>query len=105
MPRYLFIVEYSREALGGLMKQGGTGRRPAVEKLVADVGGQMESLHWSPEGVAYVIASLPEQRAAATISFLVLSAGAANTVRVVDLLTPEEIDEAVRVSIDYQPPG
>jgi uncharacterized protein with GYD domain len=104
MPRYLFTVEYNREALGGPMKQGGTARRAAVEKLIGDVGGQVETLHWSPEGVAYVIVSLPHERAAATVSYTVLSAGSANTVRVVDLLTAEEIDEAVKVAIDYQSP-
>ncbi len=104
MPKFLFTMEYSREALAGVMEQGATARREAVDTLIGSVGGQVESLHWSPEGAAYLIATLPEQRAAATVSFVVLSAGAAKSVRVVDLLTADEIDAAAKASVDFRPP-
>jgi hypothetical protein len=47
---------------------------------------------------------LPDNATAATISLAVKKTGAART-RTIVLLTPEEIDQAVKKPVDFQPPG
>ncbi|MDH4178807.1 MAG: GYD domain-containing protein, partial [Thermoleophilia bacterium] len=53
---------------------------------------------------AYVVLDLPDNQSAAAASIAVNAAGAA-TSEVVVLLTPEEIDAAAKLSVDYRPPG
>jgi uncharacterized protein with GYD domain len=47
MPRYLFECDYTRERTQGLLKDGGSKRRAAVEKLVASVGGHVEAFYFT----------------------------------------------------------
>jgi len=56
------------------------------------------------ENDVHVILDLPENLTAAAISLAVMSTGAARTKTTV-LLTPEEIDQAVKRRVDYEPPG
>jgi uncharacterized protein with GYD domain len=56
------------------------------------------------ENDVHVILDLPENLTAAAISLVVLSTGAAR-IRTSVLLTPEEIDQAVKTPVDYHPPG
>jgi hypothetical protein len=39
MPKYLVKANYVGDSVKGLLKEGGTGRRSAVEKLFASAGG------------------------------------------------------------------
>jgi uncharacterized protein with GYD domain len=56
------------------------------------------------ENDVHVILDLPENLTAAAISLAVMSTGAARTKTTV-LLTPEEIDQAVRRPVDYEEPA
>ena len=47
---------------------------------------------------------MPDNVSTAALALVINASGAAN-VRTVVLLTPEEIDEATKKSIDYRPPG
>jgi uncharacterized protein with GYD domain len=51
-----------------------------------------------------VIAEYPDNVTAAAASLTVAASGAVS-VKMVVLLTPEEIDEAAKKSVDYRPPG
>jgi len=89
----------------GVLKEGGTGRVAAVEKLIANLGGSVESFFFAFGGTdAFVIADLPNNTTAAAIGMAVGASGAVAAETVV-LLTPEEIDEAARMTVDYRPPG
>ena len=46
MPKYLFTGSYSAEGARGVLKEGGTGRRAATEKLVASLGGKVEAYYF-----------------------------------------------------------
>ena len=105
MARYLIRASYTAEGVKGLLKEGGTGRRAAVEKLVGGLGGKLEAFYYAlGEDDAYVIAELPGNVDAAAISLTVAASGAV-TLGTVVLLTPEEIDEAAKKSVGYRPPG
>ncbi len=105
MPRYLFEVDYTTEGSKGLLKEGGSKRRKAVEQAVKSVGGKVEAFYFT-FGIrdAVVIVELPDNVTAAAMS-LVVSAGGAVAFKTTPLLTPEEIDEATKKTIAYHPPS
>jgi uncharacterized protein with GYD domain len=105
MGKYLIKATYAPQGAKGLMKEGGSGRRDAIEKLAREAGGTMESFYFGFGDVdAYVTVDLPGNAAAAGVALAVNSSGAAHTETVV-LLTPEEVDEAAKGGVDYRPPG
>lgn len=105
MPRYLFRGSYSREGAQGLLREGGTRRRQAVERLVQSLGGRLEGFHFAlGETDLFMIVDLPGPVAAAAASVIVAASGAGHWTTTV-LLTPEEMDEATRLDGGYRPPG
>ncbi|HET7379903.1 MAG TPA: GYD domain-containing protein, partial [Gaiellales bacterium] len=98
-------ASYSVEGSKGVQSGGGTSRRDAVAKMAEGLGGSLESFYFAfGETDAYVLLDLPNNEAAAAASIAVTTAGGA-TSEVVVLLTPEEIDSASKLSVDYRPPG
>ena len=105
MPKYLYTAHYKPEGVKGLVRDGGTGRRAAVEKAVAGAGGKLETMYYAFGGTdAYLIVDLPNNATAAALALAVNASGMTTTSTVV-LLTPAEVDEATKKSIDYKPPG
>ncbi|MGW0553588.1 GYD domain-containing protein [Streptomyces sp. NPDC002926] len=105
MSKYLVKAKLTTEGLKGLLKEGGTARRDVVERMVQSVGGRLESMHWAfGDDDVYVTADLPNNASAAALGLVVSAAGGVRT-SIVVLLTPEEIDEAVRQKVDYRAPG
>jgi uncharacterized protein with GYD domain len=105
MPKYLVQANYVGDGIKGLLKDGGTGRRAAVEKLFSSAGGKVEAFYYAfGETDLYVIADVPDNVSAAALSLIVNAAGAA-TARITVLLTPEEIDAAAKKTLSYRPPG
>ena len=69
------------------------------------MGGTIEAFYYAfGETDEYVIGELPDNVSMAAVS-LVASASGAATVKTTVLLTPEEIDEAVKKTPSYRPPG
>ena len=105
MPKYLFIGSYTAEGAQGVLKEGGTGRRAATEKLVASLGGTLEAYYFGfGSDDFYLLADLPGNAAAAAGALTAAASGAINT-RTIVLLTPEEIDAATQLSPSYRKPG
>ena len=105
MPKYLIQANYVGEGLKGLLKEGGSSRRAAVEKLFGSAGGRVEAFYYAfGDTDLFVIADVPDNVTAAALSLIVNAAGTA-TARVTVLLTPEEIDAAAKVTVTYRPPG
>jgi uncharacterized protein with GYD domain len=105
MPKYLIEASYSVDGAKGLVKGGGTARRAEVQKMVESLGGHLDAFYFVfGENDVPVILDLPENLTAAAISLAVMSTGAARMKTTV-LLAPEEIDQAVKTPVDYQPPG
>jgi uncharacterized protein with GYD domain len=105
MPKYLIEVSYTAEGVKGLLKDGGSKRRNAARALVESLGGKLESIYYafgSPD--VFAIADMPDNAAAAAAS-LALGASGAVTSKTTVLLTPEEIDQAVKKPGAYTPPG
>jgi uncharacterized protein with GYD domain len=105
MPKYLIKASYTSEGARGIAKEGGTSRRDTIDKLAQNSGGKLESFYFAfGDDDAYVTIDLPDNATAAAVALAVNSSGAVQ-VRTVVLMTPEEVDEATRTSVDYRPPG
>ncbi len=70
MPKYLIQASYTADGLKGLLREGGTKRRTAVQQLVESVGGKLETMYFgfgsdnvlmiidAPDNVAVAAATL-----------------------------------------------
>src|SRR3954468_19425770 len=105
MPKFLISGSYTQAGINGVLGEGGSGRRAAVEKLASSVGGTLESFYFGFGGDDfYVTVDLPDNQAAAAVAMSVAAAGGA-TARTTVLLTPEEVDAAAKLSPNYRAPG
>lgn len=105
MPKYLVEATYTAEGAKGLIKAGGSARQAAVEKMVESLGGRVEAFFFTfGENDVITILDLPENLTAAALSLAVMSSGAVRTNTKV-LLTPEEIDRAVKAQVEFKAPG
>ncbi len=105
MPKYLIIGSYTAEGAKGVLKEGGTARRKAAQKIIESVGGKVEAFYLAfGEDDFYVLADAPDSSAVIAASLTVGGSGAART-RTVVLITPEEADAATKLSPKYRPPG
>jgi uncharacterized protein with GYD domain len=105
MNTYLWRVTYTASGSDGLLSEGGSGRRAAVDELVVGLGGRIEAWYYAfGDDDLYVIASLPGDVEAAAVSLRVAASGAAR-IHTTVLLTERQIDEAARASVSYRPPG
>ena len=105
MPKYLWKANYVGEGLKGLLKEGGTSRRAAVEKMVNSMGGKLEVYYYAfGETDLYCIADMPDNVSAAAFTLTIAASGAA-TLNTTVLMTPEEMDQTVKKNPSYRPPG
>ena len=105
MAHYLFQGTYSREGAQGLLREGGTKRRAAVESLIKNLGGRLEAFYYGfGETDLYMIVELPDHAAAASASLIVVASGAGSW-RTTVLLSAEDMDRASRSGAAYRAPG
>jgi uncharacterized protein with GYD domain len=105
MPKFLWQASYNSEGVKGLLKDGGSARRSAIEKMVGGLGGSVEAMYYAfGEDDVYVIADLPDDEAAAAAAMTVGAQGSVS-IKTVVLMTPEQVDDAAKRSVDYRPPG
>lgn len=105
MPKYLVQFSYTAQGLAGLFKEGGSARREATRQLVESLGGKLEAYYFAfGQQDGFIIADMPDNASVAAASLIAASTGAVDTQTTV-LLSPEEIDQAVKRSGKYRPPG
>ena len=105
MPKYLIEASYTLEGLKGIMRTGGTARRAAVQQAAESVGGKLEVQYFAlGDYDAFAIVDVPDHVSAAAIALAVSASGAART-KSTQLLTPEEVDQALKKQVKYRPPN
>jgi uncharacterized protein with GYD domain len=105
MPKYLFEARYNPQGVKGIADKGGSARRDAIAKVFEAGGGRLEAFYFAfGDTDGYVFGDLPSNEAATAIA-LAVNAQGATSVKTVVLLTPEEVDSAAQISVDYRPPG
>jgi uncharacterized protein with GYD domain len=105
MPKYLMKASFTTEGIKGVLKDGGTSRRTAVDQTAASLGGKIEAFYFAFGTTdTYTIIDLPSNADMAALASNVAASGAVKIETVV-LLTPKEIDEASKKKVSYRPPG
>jgi uncharacterized protein with GYD domain len=108
MPKYLIEASYSHEGLKGLVKDGGSGRKAAVETAAKALGGRIESIYYAfGTSDVYVIVEGPDNVSMAALALAVGATGALAHYKTTVLLTTDEVDQAAKKSATagYRPPG
>jgi uncharacterized protein with GYD domain len=105
MPKYLISANYTAEGMDGVRAAGAKSRVDAVSTMLEAMGGRLESMHFAfGDTDVFAIAEVPDDEAAAAVAIAINSSGAVS-MRTTKLLTVEQIDDALRRSVNYQPPG
>ena len=105
MAAFMVQFSYTEQGAKGLIKEGGSKRREAVEKLINSLGGKLVAYYFAfgdYDGIAIVEGLDNVDTAAAAL--IVGASGAVKTKTTV-LLTPEEVDKATQKSGNYRAPG
>ena len=105
MRKYMFQGSYTAEGARGVLKDGGSGRRAAVEKLASTAGGKLESFYFTFGADDFVvIVDAPDDETAAAVALTVGASGAVS-IRTTVLLTTDQVDDIARRVVEYRPPG
>ena len=105
MPKYLLQVSYTTDGVKGLRKEGGTSRRAAAEQLVKSLGGSVEVFYYAfGDNDAVTIVDMPDN-ASMSAACLAIAASGAVTGKTTVLISPEEVDAAVKKTPTYRAPG
>jgi uncharacterized protein with GYD domain len=105
MPKYMIQASYVGEGLKGLLKEGGTKRRETVAQVIEGMGGKLESFYYAFGDYDVVaVADMPDNVSGVAFSMMINASGAVQAKTTV-LLTPEEIDQATKKTVEYRPPG
>ena len=105
MAKYMVTGSYTVEGIRGVLKEGGSGRRKAVESAIKAMGGHVEAFYFAFGSNDVVsIAEIPDNVTAAA---LVMGIGSTGTVRITTtvLLTPEEVDQAAKKTVAFRAAG
>lgn len=105
MAKFMVTASYTAEGSRGLAKEGGSGRRAAVKKLVEGLGGKVEAFYFAyGEHDVIVVVDLPDSTAGLALSLAVNGSGAVRS-STTPLITPEEMDAACKKAVWYKAPG
>lgn len=105
MPKYLIQGSYTEQGVKGVLKEGGSKRKEAVEQMMKAMGGRVEALYYAFGSDDFVIiVDAPSQVDFIAAGLIANSSGMLN-VRTTVLIAPEEIDEAVKRTVKFRPPG
>ena len=105
MPKYLFHGAYTEQGLKGVLKEGGTKRGEATKQAVESLGGRLEAYYFAfGDDDFYFIADVPDNVNALAGSLLASASGSVR-LKTTILVTPEEVDQATKKTMQWRPPG
>jgi uncharacterized protein with GYD domain len=105
MPKYLIHATYTADGAKGLLKDGGTKRREAAAAALKSAGATLESFYYAfGDADVYGVIDAPDHATMVGASVAINSSGAV-VIKTTVLMTPEEIDQAVKKAVSYTPPG
>jgi uncharacterized protein with GYD domain len=105
MLKCMLKVSYNAEGTKGLIKEGGTARRATVADMLGALGGKLESFHYASSGtMVYAVADMPDTTTVAAVTMAIRASGMMD-IETIMLLSPEEVDQAAKKSVNYRSPG
>jgi uncharacterized protein with GYD domain len=105
MAKYLIRGSYTAEGAKGLIKEGGSGRKAAVQKALDGLGGKIESFYFSfGADDVLVVCDIPDAISGLALSLAVNASGAVK-ISTSPLFSVEEVDAASKKAVSYRPAG
>lgn len=110
MPKYVSFVSWS-SATWTRMIDHADDRIAEMRRVLESFGGTLESVYWLPLAThdLLLIADVPDTVTAAAVTFAVTSRGAERMIETYELLTVEQLSDALTMAADarriYRPPG
>jgi len=105
MPKMMIQGSYTAEGTKGLMKEGASGRRAAVQKALEGIGGSLDAMYYTfGADDVVLICDLPDTISGLALSLAVNASGAVR-ISTTPLLSVEEVDAACKKSVSYRPAG
>ena len=105
MAKYLITGSYTVDGTRGLISEGGSARKAAVEKALQGLGGPLEAIYYAyGDTDVVVIMDVPDAASALALSLVVNASGAVN-IKTTPLLTVAEVDAACKKTVAYRPAG
>jgi uncharacterized protein with GYD domain len=105
MKKFLVKGTYTADGTKGVIREGGTGRKMAIEKMLEAMGGKVESFYYAfGDSDVYLVVDLPDDISGAAIGLRVNAAGLVR-ISMTQLFTPADIDTATKTSVSYRAPG
>jgi len=105
MPKFMIHGSYTAEGSKGLVKEGGSGRKAAVQKALEGLGGKLESIYFTfGSDDVVVICEVPDAITGLAMSMAVNSSGAVR-ISTTPLLSVEDVDAACKKTVNYRSAG
>jgi uncharacterized protein with GYD domain len=105
MAKLLITGSYTTDGTKGLIKEGGSARKAAIEKALQSLGGKLEAIYYAyGDTDVYVIVDVPDAVSGLALSLVVNASGAVHA-RTIPLITVQEVDAACKKSVSYRPAG
>ena len=106
MSKFMYAGSYTKKGVKGLLKEGGTARRDETVRIVEALGGKVEAYYWCYGSTDFLtIMDFPYHT---TVTGMALNIAASGSFQwnITPLITVEEMDEMVKVSVgDWRAPG
>jgi len=105
MAKFLINGSYTAEGTKGLIKEGGSGRKAAVQKALEGLGGKLESIYYTfGADDVVIICDLPDTVSGVALG-LAVNASSAVRIKTTPLLSVEDMDAACKKTVSYRPAG
>ena len=105
MPKYMVEANLSDLGVAGVKEQGASRRHLVVKQAVESMGGKLDGYYFAfGDKDIVAIVDMPSNTAMVALATAFASGGAAAGLKTTVLLTPEEIDESLKLHADYEPP-
>ncbi len=105
MAKYLITGSYTAQGTKGLLVEGGSGRRAALQKALESVGGKLDAMYFAQGETDFVmIADVPDTASGVALGLVARASGTANS-KSTQLVTVEEMDAACKMTVAFRPAG
>jgi uncharacterized protein with GYD domain len=105
MAKFMIQGSYTAEGAKGLIKEGGSGRRAAVQKALEGLGGKMDAFYYMfGTNDVIVLCDIPDAITGLALSLAVNASGAVR-ISTTPLLSVEDVDAACKKAVSYRPAG
>jgi uncharacterized protein with GYD domain len=105
MAKFLIQGAYTMEGAKGLIKEGASGRKAAVQSALESLGGKLDLIYYTfGANDIIVVCDMPDTISGLALSLAVNASGAVR-ISTTPLLSIEDVDAACRKAVSYRPAG